>query len=403
MVQEKLDSSQARYIEIQEKSNSRSELLQQAYSNAQIFGEDEVELMNWLNEIHDKLSKLSVQDCSTELLEKQHSELLDLQEEILLRKQNVDLAIQNGLELLKQTTGDEVVIIQDKLEGIKARYKDITQLSSDVSKTLEQALQLAGQLHSTHEELCKWLDEVEVELLSYETQIPKGEELSQVQERQKELKKEAKNNKGLVDTLNEVGSAFLELVPWRAREGLDKMITEDNERYRLVSDTISQKVDEIDAAILRSQQFDQAADAEFAWIAETEKKLMSLGDIRLEQDQTTAQLQVQKAFTMEILRHKDTIDELVKSGDKIINTCTEEEQQTMKKKMESLLQKYDAVCQMNSERNLQLERAQSLVNQFWETYEELWPWLTETEMIISQLPAPALEYETLKQQQEEHR
>ncbi|NXK02713.1 DYST protein, partial [Herpetotheres cachinnans] len=403
MVQEKLDSSQARYIEIQEKSNSRSELLQQAYSNAQIFGEDEVELMNWLNEIHDKLTKLSVQDCNTELLEKQHSELLDLQEEILLRKQNVDLAIQNGLELLKQTTGDEVVIIQDKLEGIKARYKDIMKLSSDVSKTLEQALQLAGQLHSTHEELCKWLDKVEVELLSYETQIPKGEELSQAQERQKELKREAKNNKGLLDTLNEVGSAFLELVPWRAREGLDKMITEDNERYRLVSDTISQKGDEIDATILRSQQFDQAADAEFAWIAETEKKLMSLGDIRLEQDQTTAQLQVQKAFTMEILRHKDTIDELVKSGDKIMNTCTEEDKQTMKKKMESLLQKYDAVCQMNSERNLQLERAQSLVNQFWETYEELWPWLTETEMIISQLPAPALEYETLKQQQEEHR
>uniref|UniRef100_A0A8B9U358 Dystonin n=1 Tax=Anas zonorhyncha TaxID=75864 RepID=A0A8B9U358_9AVES len=403
MVQEKLDSSQARYIEIQEKSNSRSELLQQAYCNAQIFGEDEVELMNWLNEVHDKLSKLTVQDCNAELIEKQHSELLDLQEEILLRKQNVDLAIQNGLELLKQTTGDEVVIIQDKLEGIKARYKDITKLSSDVSKTLEQALQLAGQLHSTHEELCKWLDKVEVELLSYETQIPKGEELSQAQERQKELKKEAKNNKALVDTLNEVGSAFLELVPWRAREGLDKMITEDNERYRLVSDTISQKVDEIDAAILRSQQFDQAADAELAWIGETEKKLMSLGDIRLEQDQTAAQLQVQKAFTMEILRHKDTIDELVKSGDKIMNTCTEEEKQTIKKKLESLLQKYDTVCQMNSERNLQLERAQSLVNQFWETYEELWPWLTETEMIISQLPAPALEYETLKQQQEEHR
>ncbi|XP_065586922.1 dystonin isoform X11 [Cyrtonyx montezumae] len=403
MVQEKLDTSQARYIEIQEKSNSRSELLQQAYCNAQIFGEEEVELMNWLNEVHDKLSKLSVQDWNTELLEKQHSELLELQEEILLRKQNVDLAIQNGLELLKQTAGDEVIIIQDKLEGIKVRYKDITKLSSDVSKTLEQALQLAGQLHSTHEKLCKWLDKVEMELLSYETEIPKGEELSQAQERQKELKKEAKDNKALLDTLNEVGSAFLELVPWRAREGLDKMISEDNERYRLVSDTISQKVDEIDAAILRSQQFDQAADAELAWIAETEKKLMSLGGIRLEKDQTTAQLQVQKAFTMEIMRHKDAIDELVKSGDKIMNTCTEEEKQTIKKKLKSLLQKYDTVCQMNSERNLQLERAQSLVNQFWETYEELWPWLTETEMIISQLPAPALEYETLKQQQEEHR
>ncbi|KAM6405048.1 dystonin isoform 13-T13 [Pluvialis apricaria] len=385
------------------KAETRNRQLEGISVVAQQFHEALEPLVEWLTATEKRLANAEPIGTQASKLQQQISQHKDLQEEILLRKQNVDLAIQNGLELLKQTTGDEVVIIQDKLEGIKARYKDITKLSSDVSKTLEQALQLAGQLHSTHEELCKWLDEVEVELISYETQIAKGEELSQVQERQKELKKEAKNNKGLLDTLNEVGSAFLELVPWRAREGLDKMITEDNERYRLVSDTISQKVDEIDAAILRSQQFDQAADAEFAWIAETEKKLMSLGDIRLEQDQTMAQLQVQKAFTMEILRHKDTIDELVKSGDKIMNTCTEEEKQTMKKKMKSLLQKYDAVCQMNSERNLQLERAQSLVNQFWETYEELWPWLTETEMIISQLPAPALEYETLKQQQEEHR
>ncbi|XP_006893205.1 PREDICTED: dystonin isoform X2 [Elephantulus edwardii] len=403
MVQSKLDSSQVWYIEIQEKSHSRSELLQQALCNAKIFGEDEVELMNWLNEVHDKLSKLSVQDYSTEGLWKQQSELRVLQEDILLRKQNVDQALLNGLELLKQTTGDEVLIIQDKLEAIKARYKDITKLSSDVAKTLEQALQLSRRLHSTHEELRAWLDTVEVELLSFETQVLKGEEVMQAHARQKELKKEAKNNKGVLDSLNEVSSALLELVPWRAREGLEKMVAEDNERFRLVSDTITQKVEEIDAAILRSQQFDQAADAELSWIAETEKKLMSLGNIRLEQDQTAAQLQVQKTFTMEILRHKDIIDELVKSGDKIMTTCSEEEKQSMKKKIDKVLKKYDTICQINSDRCLQLERAQSLVNQFWETYEELWPWLTETQRIISQLPAPALEYETLRQQQEEHR
>ncbi|XP_054239840.1 dystonin isoform X5 [Indicator indicator] len=393
----------SRWDALLSKAETRNRQLEGILVVAQQFHEALEPLVEWLTATEKRLANAEPIGTQASKLQQQISQHKDLQEEILLRKENVDLAIQNGLELLKQTTGDEVVIIQDKLEGIKARYRDITKLSSDVSKTLEQALQLAGQLHSTHEELCKWLDEVEVELLSYETQLPTGEELIQIQERQKELKKEAKNNKGLLDTLNEVGSAFLELVPWRAREGLDKMITEVNERYRLVSDMISQKVDEIDAALLRSQQFDQAADAEFAWIAETEKKLMSLGDIRLEQDQTTAQLQVQKAFTMDILRHKDTIDDLVKSGDKIMNMCTEEEKQSIKKKMKSLLQKYDAVCQMNSERNLQLERAQSLVNQFWETYEELWPWLTETEMIISQLPAPALEYETLKQQQEEHR
>uniref|UniRef100_A0A8C0XMB3 Dystonin n=1 Tax=Castor canadensis TaxID=51338 RepID=A0A8C0XMB3_CASCN len=401
MVQNKLDLSQVWYIEIQEKSRSRSELLRQALCNAKIFGEDEVELMNWLNEVHDKLSTLSVQDHSTEGLWQQHSELRVLQEDILLRKQNVDQALLNGLELLKQTTGDEVLIIQDKLEAIKARYKDITKLSGDVASTLEQALQLARRLHSTHEELCAWLDKVEVELLSCETQVVKGETAIQAQVRQKELKREVKSNKALLDSLNEVSNALLELVPWRAREGLEKMVAEDNERYHLVGEAITQKVEEIDAAILRTQQLDQAADAELSWISETEKKLMSLGDIRLEQDQTSAQLQVQKTFTMEILRHKDIIDELVKSGHKVMATSSEEERKSMK--VSSFLCKYDAICQMNSERYLQLERAQSLVSQFWETYEELWPWLTETQRTISQLPAPALEYETLRQQQEEHR
>ncbi|XP_069462267.1 dystonin isoform X13 [Ambystoma mexicanum] len=403
MVQGLLDASQARYIDIQETSSRRCDLLQQAHFNAQIFGDDEVELMNWLNEAHDELSKLTVQDYSTNVLLKQHDELLLLQEDILLRKQNVDQAIQNGLELLKQTTGDEVVVIQEKLDGIKARYSDITKLSGDVSKNLEQALQLAEQLQSTHEDLCRWLDAVEVELLSYEAQVPKGDELGQVQQRQKELQEEAKSKKGLLDSLNTVSSALLELVPWRAREGLDKMVTEDNERYRLVSDTVRQKVQEIDAAMLKSQQFENAAETELHWIDNTVKKMSSLGDIRLEQDQTTAQLQAQKAFTMEILRHKDVIDQLIASADEIMNNCSEEEKQSVMNKLDTLVKKYDVLCHLNSERNLQLERAQSLVSQFWETYEELCPWLTETETIIAQLPAPALEYETLKQQQEEIR
>ncbi|XP_061002331.1 dystonin isoform X8 [Dama dama] len=403
MVQSKLDSSQVWYIEIQEKSHSRSELLQQALCNAKIFGEDEVELMNWLSEVHDKLRRLSVQDSSPERLWMQQAELRVLQEDIQLRKQNVDQALLNGLELLKRTTGDEVLIIQDKLEAIKARYQDITKLSTDVAKTLEQALQLAQRLQATHEALCAWLDKVEVELLSYETQVLKGEAASQAHARQKELQKEAKSHKALLDSLNEVSAALLELVPWRAREGLERTVAEDNDRFRLVSDAVAQRVEAIDAALLRAQQFDQAADAELAWINETEKKLTSLGDIRLEQDQTSAQLQVQKTFTMEILRHKDIIDELVKSGHKIMSTCSEEEKQPMKKKLDTVLKNYDAICQVNSERYLQLERAQSLVSQFWETYEELWPWLTDTQRVIAQLPAPALEYETLRQQQEEHR
>lgn len=67
------------------------------------------------------------------------------------------------------------------------------------------------------------------------------------------------------------------------------------------------------------------------------------------------------------------------------------------------MQQYEAVSQLNSERYTRLERAQVLVNQFWETYEELNPWIEETQALISQLPPPAIDHEQLKQQQEDMR
>uniref|UniRef100_A0A8C7UVT7 Dystonin n=1 Tax=Oncorhynchus mykiss TaxID=8022 RepID=A0A8C7UVT7_ONCMY len=403
LVQSKLDSSQASYVELQERCRRKAEMLQQALANAQLFGEDEVALMNWLNEVHTRLSEVSVKDYKTDVLEKQCAEQLALHEDIELRKQNVDQAISNGLELLKQTTGDEVVVIQGKLDGIKTRYAEINSMSGNVSQTLNQALTLASKLQHTHDDLSSWLENVEAELTAFAAQAPVGEQLVQAQDRHKALLKEARDHKPQVDKLNEVSSSLLELVPWRAREGLDKIVTEDNDRYKATSDTIAHHAEQIDAAILKSQQFEQAADTELAWLTEAERKMLSLGEIRLEQDQTTVQLQSQKGFSMDIMRHKDAVDGIVKTGEAIMNSKDKEEKQALKAKIQALLEKYVVVSQLNSERCLQLERAQSLAGQFWETYEELWPWLQETRTSFSQLPLVSIEYEALRQQQEELR
>ncbi|XP_041108042.1 dystonin-like isoform X12 [Polyodon spathula] len=398
-----LGSLSRRWDALLSKAETRHRQLESILVVAQQFHETLEPLAEWLSTTEKRLANSEPIGTQTKKLEQQISQHKALHEDIVLRKQNVDLAIQNGLELLKQTTGDEVVIIQEKLDGIKARYAEIDSMSTDVSKLLNQALVLATKLQQNHEELCSWLDYIEAEVAAYEVQVPAGEQLTQVQERQKELLKDAKGRKGLVDTLNEVSSALLELVPWRAREGLDRLVCEDNERYRLVSDSITQHVEEIDAVILRSQQFEHAAEVEVVWLTDAEKKLASLGAIRLEQDQTVAQLQVQKAFSIDILRHKDAIDDIVKTGEAIISSSDEEEKKSLQDKVQTLLEKYDVVSHINAERCLQLERAHSLASQFWETYDELWPWLQEMRSAVSQLPAPAIEYETLKQQQEELR
>ncbi|CAJ1067501.1 dystonin isoform X13 [Xyrichtys novacula] len=402
-VQSKLDTTQAGYIELQERCRRKAEMLQQALANAQLFGEDEVDLMNWLSEVHMKLNEVSVEDYKISVLEKQLAEQRALQSDIELRKKNVDQAISNGMELLKQTTGDEVVVIQGKLDGIKTKYAEINSASDSVLKKLEKVLGLSTKLQSTHEDLSSWLEKVEAETRAFADQEPVGEQLVHAQSRQKTLLMETKDKKPAMDKLNELSGSLLDLIPWHTREGLDKLVTEDNERYKAVFDTISQQVDQINADILKSQQFEQAADSELSWLTDAEGKLLSMGEIRLEQDQTTAQLQAQKIFSMDIMRHKDAVDDIVKTGKAIINSKNPEEKEILKAKTQSLLEKYGVVSQLNSERYLQLERAQSLASQFWETHEEMWPWLQETLTTFSQLPPPAIEYDALRQQQEELR
>ncbi|CAJ0964672.1 unnamed protein product [Ranitomeya imitator] len=187
------------------------------------------------------------------------------------------------------------------------------------------------------------------------------------------------------------------------------------------------------SSLLLSCQYEQAADAELAWVAETRRKLLALGPVCLEQDQTTAQLQVQKtdieellpkyflrnkcnkymengfdrtvvlAFSVDIIRHKDSIDELIGTQEEILGTCGDEQKATLQEKTKLLLRQYEDVSHINSERSARLERAQILVGQFWETYEELNPWIEEMKTTISQLPPPAVDHDMLKQQQEEIR
>lgn len=81
--------------------------------------------------------------------------------------------------------GDEVVVIQGKLDGIKTKYSEITSMGDSVLKTLESVLSLSSKLHQTHQDLNSWLEAVEAEISAFADQEPVGEQLVQAQERQK--------------------------------------------------------------------------------------------------------------------------------------------------------------------------------------------------------------------------
>ena len=77
-------------------------------------------------------------------------------------------------------------------------------------------------------------------------------------------------------------------------------------------------------------QYEEGVDAELAWVGETERKLASLGPLSLEPDVTVAQLQVQRAFNIDIVRHKDTVDQLLNAREDILDTCSDAQRDALK-------------------------------------------------------------------------
>uniref|UniRef100_A0A7N6ASS5 Microtubule actin crosslinking factor 1 n=1 Tax=Anabas testudineus TaxID=64144 RepID=A0A7N6ASS5_ANATE len=397
-IQTQLQSLAERWTDLLDKASARQRKLEELQVLALQFHEALEPLGEWLSATERRLSSAEPMGTQTAKITQQIVKHKSLNEEILSRKKTVDQAIKNGQALLKQTTGEEVLLIQEKLDGIKSRYAEMTASSSKALRTLEQALQLATRFASAHNDLNQWLDGVEAELNTMEPDATPA-----YQERQKELKKVSAEKRLVLDTMNEVGSALLDLVPWRAREGLDRLVADANQRYRQADDTITQRVQLVQAAIQRSQQYEEAVDAELAWVGETERKLASLGPLSLEPDVTVAQLQVQRAFNIDIIRHKDTVDQLLGTRDDILETCSDAQKDALMVKTDSLSARYDAVSQSHSERFSALEQAQVLVARFWETYEELEPWLGETETLITQLPPPAIDTDALRLQQDQMR
>ncbi|MGH0187835.1 UNVERIFIED_CONTAM: hypothetical protein FKN15_026592 [Acipenser sinensis] len=291
---ELLQGVQEGYREVRERACRKGALLEQALANARIFGEDEVEVLNWLAEVQDRLEGAAVRDFRQAVLHRDHSIQLALSGEISGRSSLVDRAVSLGASLSPLSCPSDRARLSELLQGVQEGYREVRERACRKGALLEQALANARIFGEDEVEVLNWLAEVQ---------------------------------------------------------------------------------DRLEGAAVRD--FRQAV---------------------LHRDHS-----IQLAFSIDIIRHKDSIDELLATREEILGTCGEEQKAGLQRKTDSLLRQYDAVSQLNLDRYARLERAQVLVNQFWETHEELLPWLQETQTLLGQLPGPAVNHEALRQQQEEMR
>lgn len=73
---ERVAAVRSGHTELRDRCDRRGAMLEQALANAQLFGEEEVEVLNWLAEVAQRLAEVSVQSYQPELLGQQHKHTL---------------------------------------------------------------------------------------------------------------------------------------------------------------------------------------------------------------------------------------------------------------------------------------------------------------------------------------
>lgn len=73
---ERVGAVRSGHSELADWCSRRAGMLEQALANAQLFGEEEVEVLNWLAEVAQRLGQVSVQSYQHQLLAEQHKHTL---------------------------------------------------------------------------------------------------------------------------------------------------------------------------------------------------------------------------------------------------------------------------------------------------------------------------------------
>lgn len=75
-LRERVGAVRSGHSELADWCSRRTGLLEQALANAQLFGEEEVEVLNWLAEVAQRLAQVSVQSYQPQLLAEHHKHTL---------------------------------------------------------------------------------------------------------------------------------------------------------------------------------------------------------------------------------------------------------------------------------------------------------------------------------------
>uniref|UniRef100_A0A0B7BLJ0 Dystonin n=2 Tax=Arion vulgaris TaxID=1028688 RepID=A0A0B7BLJ0_9EUPU len=387
-----LNSLDSRWTALTSNVTQRMKTLEDTSELAKIFQDIHEPLSSWLDVTDKRFASLEPKSPNAGGIEKLISDLKNMQVEVSEREDSVKELTALGKRLQDFCKGEDVAIVQIKIDGIQKQFSDLKNKVDDSLEQMEEALPLARNFQDAHEKFVEWLSKVEPELRGKEPAWEDAEEKVQA------LLEELETVQPYLDIINNEGAELAEVAPGDAGLHVEEMISKDNKRYEGVRQQIEKRAEKVKMTRRKSLECINELDELLDWFDKGEDKLNNMSSICAEPDKLQKQLAEIKSFNEEVNNQKVNARDAVTTGKKLLRDSNQNDVAAIQEKIDKLKNKSQMVTSLTAERLSDLEQALPLAKSFSDTHDNLITWLDEVEPALAELEVTTVDANEVRKQ-----
>lgn len=360
----------------------RLSILEQALPLSEHFADSNNAFTTWLDDIEHKLSMLSMPAMRPDLITAQQDKNERLMQSIAEQLPMLNKLNATGKALAGLVTDEDAHKIEDILENVNARYAGLKAELRERQQELEKALQESSQFSDKLEGMLR-------ALANTADQINGAEPISA---HPPKIRDQIDDNAAIIQDLDKRTDAFaavtraandvINKAPNKsdpAIKDIKKKLDKLNSLWNDVQNATSKRGASLDDALAAAEKFWKQLQAVMDTLQDLEETLSSQEPPAAQPEEIKKQQVTLQEIRHEIDQTKPEVEEVRRTGNKLMNLCGEPDRPEVKKHIEDLDHAWDNITALYAKREENLIDAMEKAMEFHETLQNLLAFLNKAE------------------------
>uniref|UniRef100_A0AAR5PTP7 Microtubule-actin cross-linking factor 1 n=1 Tax=Dendroctonus ponderosae TaxID=77166 RepID=A0AAR5PTP7_DENPD len=404
LIREKMEDLREAMDTVSALSSDRLGILEQALPLAEHFHDTHIGLVNWLGDMEEQVSMLSMPALRPDAIAQQQDRNELFLQSINEHKPLVDKLNKTGEALIRLCNDDDGSKVQELLDNDNARYAALKLELRERQQALEQALQESSLFSDKLEGMLRALTNTADQVNNQEpisAHVPK-------------IRDQIEDNDAIVSDLDKRKEAYAAV-----QRAADDVINKAGNRADSAVKDIKRKLDKLknlwddvqkatkdrghslDNALDAAQKFWKELHAIMATLKDLEDSLVSQEPPAVEPKAIQEQQVALQEIRQEIDQTKPEVDQVRSSGQKLMKLCGEPDKPEVKKHIEDLDNAWDNITALYAKREENLIDAMEKAMEFHETLQDLLAFLDKAERKFEKMGPLGADIDAVKKQIEQ--